>query len=296
MCLLPAGSTVLCHHPVVSVEIKSSIFMSFGAKAAERLANKIILITGASSGIGEATAREFAAAANGKILLILTARREDKLKSLSQQLSLIYPQIKIHSARLDVSEFSSLKPFITGLPKDFASIDVLVNNAGKALGRANVGEISQEEINGMFHTNVLGLINLTQEVLPIFKKKNAGDIVNIGSVAGREPYPGGAVYCASKAAVNYFSHSLRKETINSKIRVMEVDPGAVETEFSLVRFGGDAEAAKKVYEGTEPLGPEDIAEIIVFAVSRKAKTVIAETLVFPTHQAGAVHVHRGPLE
>ncbi|KAK7681113.1 hypothetical protein QCA50_015728 [Cerrena zonata] len=215
--------------------------MSFGSKAAQRLANKVILITGASSGIGEATAREITQAAAGNVKLILAARREDRL----------------------------------------------------TLGKDQVGDLLQEDIQGMFQTNVLGLINLTQAVLPIFKKKNSGDIVNIGSVAGHESYPGGSVYCSSKAAVKFFSQSLRKELINTKIRVLEVDPGAVETEFSLVRFKQDAQAAKKVYEGTTPLDASDIAEIIVFGLSRKQNTVIAETLVFPSHQASSVHVHKG---
>jgi len=263
-----------------------------GRKAAERLANKIILITGASSGIGEATAREFALAANGKIKLILTARRHDRLTTLSESLLKEFPDIKIHSAKLDVTAKDTIRPFITGLPSDFADIDVLINNAGKALGKAQVGEIEDEDIEGMFQTNVIGLINVTQAILPIFKAKNSGDIVNIGSVAGRDPYPGGAVYCASKSAVNFFTHALRKELINTKIRVLEVDPGAVLTEFSLVRFKGDSDQADSVYTGTQPLGPEDIAESVVFGVSRRQNTVIAETLVFPQHQASASHVYR----
>ncbi|KAK6464109.1 NADP(+)-dependent dehydrogenase [Scheffersomyces coipomensis] len=266
--------------------------MSFGKKAAERLANKIILITGASSGIGEATAREFAEASNGKIKLILTARRFDRLTSLSESLIKQYPDIKIHSAKLDVTVKESIKPFLSSLPHEFADIDVLINNAGKALGKANVGSIEDEDIDGMFQTNVLGLIHITQAVLPIFKAKDSGDIVNIGSIAGRDPYPGGAIYCATKSAVKFFSHSLRKELINTKIRVLEVDPGAVLTEFSLVRFKGDSDAADAVYKGTQPLGPEDIAESIVFGVSRRQNTVIAETLVFPQHQASASHVYK----
>lgn len=266
--------------------------MSFGSRAAERLANKIVLITGASSGIGAATAREFASAANGNIKLVLTARRVNRLDELKAELTKSYQSIQIHTAKLDVSDAAAIKPFFTELPKEFADIDVLINNAGKALGRDEVGSITNDDLQGMFQTNVLGLINVTQAVLPKFKAKNLGSIVNIGSIAGREPYPGGSVYCASKAAVKFFSHSLRKELISTRIRVLEVDPGAVETEFSVVRFHGDKAAADKVYEGTEPLTPEDIAEIIVFGVSRRENTVIAETLVFPSHQAGAVHVHR----
>lgn len=266
--------------------------MSFGTKVAERLANKIILITGASSGIGAATAHEFAAAAKGNIKLILTARRESKLADLAAELSKAYEPIRVHTAKLDVSDAASIKPFFHSLPREFADIDVLINNAGKALGKETVGEIADSDLQGMLQTNVIGLINMTQAALPIFKAKNSGDIVNIGSIAGREAYPGGSVYCASKAAVNFFTHSLRKELISTRIRVMEVDPGAVETEFSLVRFHGDDAAAKKVYEGTTPLTASDIAEIIVFGVSRRENTVIAETLVFPSHQAGASHIYK----
>jgi 3-hydroxy acid dehydrogenase/malonic semialdehyde reductase len=138
----------------------------------------------------------------------------------------------------------------------------------------------------MFNTNVHGLINMTQAILPIFlsRPNSSGDIINIGSIAGREGYPGGSIYCASKAAVRTFTDALRKELIHTRVRVIEVDPGQVETEFSLVRFGGDVNAAKKVYEGCEPLTPEDIAEIVVFAAGRRENVVLADTLVFPNHQ------------
>lgn len=263
--------------------------MSFGTKAAERLANKTILITGASSGIGAATAREFAAAAKGNIRLILAARRESRLKELESNLHNSFGGIKVHTSKLDVSDAGAIGSFLSTLPAEFQDIDVLVNNAGKALGRDQVGNIAAADINGMIQTNVLGLINMTQAVLPGLKKKNSGDIINIGSIAGREPYPGGSVYCASKAAVNYFTDSMRKELINTKIRVMEIQPGMVETEFSLVRYHGDKAAADDVYTGTEPLTAEDIAELIVFAATRKQNTVIAEQLVFPSHQAGSSH-------
>lgn len=268
--------------------------MSF--RTVHRLANKIVLITGASSGIGEATAREFALATNGQIKLILAARREDKLQQLKAELTKQFSNIKIYSSILDVTVKQSIHDFINKLPSDFADIDVLINNAGKALGLSKVGDIKEDDINGMIQTNVVGLINFTNEILPIFKKKNSGDIVNIGSIAGRDAYAGGSVYCASKAAVNYFTTALRKELINTPIRVMEVAPGAVLTEFSLVRFAGDTDRADQVYTDTDPLSAEDIAEVIVFACSRRQKTVIAETLIFPTHQGGSQVLHRGPLD
>jgi short-subunit dehydrogenase len=139
----------------------------------------------------------------------------------------------------------------------------------------------------MFSTNVTGLINMTQAILPIFKSRpdgGHGDIINIGSIAGREPYQGGSIYCATKAAVRSFTDAMRKELVATRIRVIEIDPGQVETEFSVVRFGGDKEKAKKVYEGVEPLTPDDIADIVVFAAGRRENVVLADTLVFPNHQ------------
>jgi 3-hydroxy acid dehydrogenase/malonic semialdehyde reductase len=139
----------------------------------------------------------------------------------------------------------------------------------------------------MFSTNVTGLIAMTQAILPIFKARadgGQGDIINIGSIAGREPYQGGSIYCATKAAVRSFTDAMRRELIATRIRVIEIDPGQVETEFSVVRFGGDKEKAKKVYEGVEPLTPDDIAEVVVFAAGRRENVVLADTLVFPNHQ------------
>lgn len=140
----------------------------------------------------------------------------------------------------------------------------------------------------MFATNVTGLVNMTQAILPIFKARGsdggAGDIINVGSIAGREPYPGGSIYCATKAAVRSFTEALRRENISNRIRIIEVDPGQVETEFSVVRFYGDKAAADKVYEGCEPLTPDDIAEVVVFAAGRRENVVIADTLIYPNHQ------------
>lgn len=266
--------------------------MSYGSSAAERLSGKTVLVTGASAGIGEATVRELASATNGLLKFILTARRLDKLQSLEKELQSQFPNIRTHCVQLDVSKLESIPQFVKSLPSEFADVDVLINNAGKALGREEVGEIAEKDIAEMFNTNVLALIMLTQLILPIFKAKNSGDIVNLGSIAGRDPYPGGAIYCPTKAAVKSFSHALRKELISTKIRVIEVDPGNVETEFSNVRFRGDLSKAKAVYAGTEPLVASDIAEIITFALTRKQNTVLAETLVFSTNQASALHLHR----
>lgn len=159
--------------------------------------------------------------------------------------------------------------------------------SGLVKGMAQAPSIKAEDIDIMFSTNVTGLINMTQAILPIFKSRpnnGQGDIINIGSIAGREPYQGGSIYCATKAAVRSFTDALRRELVSSRIRIMEIDPGQVETEFSVVRFYGDKEKAKKVYEGVEPLTPEDIAEVVVFAAGRRENVVVADTLVFPNHQ------------
>ncbi|KAK9456893.1 hypothetical protein V1511DRAFT_495594 [Dipodascopsis uninucleata] len=266
--------------------------MSFGSAAASRLAGKTILITGASSGIGRATAFEFANAANGDVKLILTARREASLIAIKEELEKTYSKAKVFPIVLDVSKLSEIDQFVDSLPEEVKDVDVLVNNAGMVHGVDQVGAIAQSDIDIMFQTNVFGLIALTQKLMPLFKAKGKGDIVNIGSIAGREPYPGGAIYCATKAAVKSFTETLRKELIATRIRVIEIDPGQVETEFSVVRFRGDKDKAEAVYKGVEPLVAEDIAEVIVFAVSRRENTVIADTLVFPSHQASALIMHR----
>jgi NADP-dependent 3-hydroxy acid dehydrogenase YdfG len=165
--------------------------------------------------------------------------------------------------------------------------DVVCDNSGLVKGVAQAPSISPADIDTMFSTNVTGLIAMTQAILPIFKARadgGKGDIINIGSIAGREAYQGGSIYCATKAAVRAFTDSMRKELIATRIRIIEIDPGQVETEFSVVRFGGDKEKAKKVYEGVEPLTPDDIAEVVVFAAGRRENVVLADTLVFPNHQ------------
>jgi len=154
---------------------------------------------------------------------------------------------------------------------------------------AQAPSIAEDDIAAMMNTNVTGLIHMTQEVMKVYKKRpngGAGDIINVGSIAGREPYPGGGIYCATKAAVRSFTDVLRKENISTRIRVMEIDPGQVETEFSVVRFNGDKAKADAVYANCEPLTPEDIAEVVVFAAGRRENVVIADTLIFPQHQGG----------
>lgn len=255
---------------------------------AKRLEGKTVLITGASSGIGKSTAQEFARTAPKNLKLILTARRIDSLKQLAADItSEVGSGVQVLPVQLDVSKPNEVAQLVQNLPKEFQQIDVLVNNAGLVRGVDKVGDIKTEDLDVMFATNVTGLINVTQAVLPQMKARGesgAGDIINVGSIAGREPYPNGSIYCATKAAVRSFTDAMRKELIATRIRVIEIDPGQVETEFSVVRFYGDKSKADAVYAGCEPLTPDDIAEIVVFTAGRRENVVVADTLVFPNHQ------------
>ncbi|RQM04539.1 hypothetical protein DH86_00004441 [Scytalidium sp. 3C] len=262
----------------------------------KRLEGKTIVVTGASSGIGRSTAFEFARTSPKNLRLILTARRIDTLKEIAAEIEKeVGTGVKVLPFKLDVSNPEEVRNFVSNLPEEWREIDVLVNNAGLVKGVAKAPEIAEEDINIMFSTNVTGLINMTQAVLPIFQKRpngGAGDIINIGSIAGREPYAGGSIYCATKAAIRSFTDSLRRELIATRIRVIEVDPGQVETEFSVVRFYGDKSKADAVYAGVDPLTPDDIAEVIVFAAGRRENVVLADSLIFPNHQAAATVMHR----
>ncbi|KXJ97260.1 short chain dehydrogenase [Microdochium bolleyi] len=276
--------------------------------AGRRLEGKTVLITGASSGIGRSTAFEFARTApNSGLKLVLTARRIDALRQIAADISKeTEGNVKVHVVQLDVSDSTAVRGFVAALPVEFSDIHILINNAGLVRGVAKAPEIAELDIEIMFQTNVTGLINMTQAILPIFQARGSqggeGDIINIGSIAGREPYVGGSIYCATKAAVRTFTESLRKELIATRIRVIGIDPGQVETEFSVVRFYGDKSKADAVYAyalpisslilGCEPLKPEDVAEVIVFAATRRQNVVIADTLILPSHQGAATIMHR----
>ncbi|KJK68223.1 short chain dehydrogenase [Aspergillus parasiticus SU-1] len=270
--------------------------MSSRSAMSKRLEGKTILITGASSGIGKSIAKEFARTSPGNLKLILTARRINNLREVAAEIHQEAGDgVKVLPVQLDVSKREEIEQFVPSLPDEFKDVDILVNNAGLVKGMAQAPDIKPGDMAVMFDTNVTGLINMTQAILPIFKTRpdgGRGDIINIGSIAGREPYQGGSIYCATKAAVRSFTDALRKELIATRIRVIEIDPGQVETEFSIVRFDGDKAKADAVYRGVEPLTGDDIAEIVVFAAGRRENVVIADTLVFPNHQAAAGIMHR----
>ncbi|TGZ79246.1 NAD(P)-binding protein [Ascodesmis nigricans] len=263
------------------------------------LAGKTVLITGASSGIGRSTAFEFSRT-QPDINLILAARRIETVQEVAKEIEAESGgRTKVLALKLDVSDLAAVKRFWeVEVPREWKErgVDVLVNNAGGVRGLEHVGEIAEEDVATMIGVNVMGLIGLTQHVVRHFKNDRGGkgDIVNIGSIAGREPYAGGSIYCATKAAVRSFSDSLRRENISNQIRVIEIDPGQVETEFSVVRFRGDKAKADAVYAGCDPLGPEDIAGVIVFAVGQRQGVVLADSLIFPQHQAGAGAVYKRP--
>ncbi|KAH9997292.1 NAD-P-binding protein [Russula vinacea] len=263
---------------------------------ASRLHGKTVLITGASAGIGAATAILFAKAGSN---LILLARRADQLEKVAEAASAAHKSaggqegVQIAVVQLDVTDRAQVSALWSKVPPDLRNVDILVNNAGGAHGIDRVGDIQDKDIDTMFATNVLGLISLTQLIIKDFKARNAGHVINIGSIAGRESYVGGSVYCATKAAVRAFTSSLLREVVDTPIRVTEIQPGLVETEFSIVRYRGDKSAADKVYDGLQPLTPEDIAEEVAWAASRPPHVNIAEVFVLPANQASATQISRG---
>jgi 3-hydroxy acid dehydrogenase/malonic semialdehyde reductase len=236
-----------------------------------------ILITGASSGFGEACARRFAQSGNR---LILAARNVNKLNTLASELN-----CATHVCQLDVRDSESITAMLGGLPEAFSSIDILVNNAGLALGLEPAWDTDLEQWECMLDTNCKGLIRLTRAVLPRMVERNSGHIVNIGSVAGNWPYPGGNVYGATKAFVQQFSRNLRCDLLGKNIRVSNIEPGMADTNFSLTRFSGDQEKADKVYDGTQPLTAEDIAETIYWVCSVPKHVNINTLELMPTCQA-----------
>lgn len=249
---------------------------------------QIAFITGASSGIGAACARKFAA---GGYTLLLNARNREKLQALQKELQTTYG-IEVILLPFDVRDRKAAEAALQQLPTEYQSIDVLVNNAGLALGIDKEYEGTEENYDTMIETNITALLMMTRLVVPGMVNRGKGHIINIGSVAGDAAYPGGSVYCATKAAVKILSDGLRMDLVNTPLRVTNVKPGLVETNFSITRFAGDKERADKVYQGIKPLTGEDIAEVVYFAASAPEHVQIAEVLVLATHQASGSLVYR----
>jgi NADP-dependent 3-hydroxy acid dehydrogenase YdfG len=249
---------------------------------------KIVLITGATSGIGKACARTFASEG---YQLILAARREERLQKLSDELIREHSS-KITTLQLDVRFKDQVEEKLSSLPEDWRKIDVFINNAGLSLGLDPLQDGIIEDWDVMIDTNVKGFLYVSRIVTSWMIKQNQGHVINICSIAGKEVYPNGNVYCATKHAVDALSKAMRIDLLPYGIRVTAVHPGAVETEFSEVRFKGDKERAKKVYEGFVPLHAEDIAEAIWYAASRKTHVNVNELTIMPTAQASAAIIFR----
>jgi NADP-dependent 3-hydroxy acid dehydrogenase YdfG len=240
--------------------------------------NKTAVITGASSGIGEATARGLAASG---FKVYVGARRIDRLETLAKEISGV-------ALVLDVASSDSVAAFA----EQVTTVNVLVNCAGGAVGTTSIVEAKDDEWNTMFQSNVLGLIRITKALIPKLIDSGNGHIVNIGSIAGLEAYPGGAGYTAAKHGVVAISQTLRQELMGNPVRVTEIDPGMVETEFSVVRFGGDRDRAAKVYEGITPLTADDVADAVVWAVTRPSHVNVDQIVIKPLAQVSAQVVHR----
>jgi serine 3-dehydrogenase len=252
------------------------------------LKGKNVLVTGASSGIGRACAEGFAV--HG-CRLLMVARRKDRLDALADTLREDH-RVEVLTDALDVRDRGAVESWVDGLADNWRDIDILVNNAGLARGLSPLHEGDVEDWEEMIDTNVKGLLYVTRAVLRGMVARGRGHIINIGSIAGHEVYPGGNVYCASKHAVTALNRALGIDTLGTGVRVSSVDPGMVETEFSLVRFHGDGERASGVYRGIDPLTPEDAAEAVLFCATRPANANVRELILMAGAQASAVHAHR----
>ncbi|HYH83093.1 MAG TPA: SDR family oxidoreductase [Longimicrobium sp.] len=246
-----------------------------------------MLITGASAGIGAACARAFAAEG---ARLLLVARRAERLQELGDKLR--GNGADVYALEMDVRDGSAVAQTVASLPAEWSTIDVLVNNAGMGRGMDKLWQGAPADWDEMVDTNVKGLLYVTRAVLPGMVERGHGHVINLGSVAGHEVYPGGAVYCATKHAVGAITRGLRMDVLGTGVRVSTVDPGMVETEFSVVRFHGDEERAKNVYRNMNPLTPDDIAETVLWVATRPPHVCIDEIIIKPTDQASATMVHR----
>jgi len=252
------------------------------------LSGKIVFITGASSGIGAACAEAFARAG---ARLLLCARREERLAELANRLRGKY-QTDIHTFWLDVRDSAQVTAALGNLPENWQAIDILVNNAGLSRGLEPVQNGHLTDWNEMIDTNVKGLLYVTRAVLPGMVARGTGHVIQIGSVAGHWVYPGGAVYCATKHAVNAINQGLKQDLLGTGVRVSSVDPGMVETEFSIVRFHGDQERASAVYQNMTPLTADDVADAVLYCATRPPHVNINEIILMPTDQSSPTLVHR----
>ena len=250
-----------------------------------RLQGKLVLVTGATAGIGEATAKLFA---ESKCNLAITGRREERLQSLKKELEKDF-DIKVFTGAFDIRDRDACAEFLESL---ISPVEILVNNAGLAKGVDAVYDASFDDWDTMIDTNIKGLLTMTRLITPSMKQRNSGHVINIGSIAGHEAYPGGSVYCATKHAVKAITEATKKDLHGTEIRVSMVSPGLVETEFSDVRFKGDEERAEKVYKGYKALTAVDIAEIVHFIANRPPHVNIMDTIVFPVAQSSASMVHK----
>ena len=249
---------------------------------------KTIFITGATSGFGKAIAYKFA---EHGYQLIITGRREDRLRAIEKEISELHGT-KIQSLSYDIRDQEATKNSINSLPHDFKTIDVLVNNAGLAAGFSTIQEGNTEDWDLMIDTNIKGLLYTSRLIMPMMINAGKGHIINMSSIAGKEVYPKGNIYCATKFAVDAITKSMRIDMLEHGIKVTSIDPGAAETEFSQVRFGGNSERAKKTYEGYEPLKPEDIADIVFFVATRPAHVVLNDIEVTCTAQANTQNFYK----
>jgi Short-chain alcohol dehydrogenase of unknown specificity len=249
---------------------------------------KIALVTGATSGIGRATALLLA---ENSYSLILTGRRKEELESLKKEIEVKFKG-DVLPLSFDIRDKSQVDTAIQNLPERWRKIDVLINNAGLAAGLSHVQDGLEDDWERMIDTNLKGLLYITRRVAPIMAERKSGHIINIGSIAGTEVYENGNVYCATKHAVDALSKAMRIDLLKDNIRVSQVRPGMVETEFSIVRFHGDESMAKNVYEGLTPLFAEDIAQTILFILTRPPHVNINDIVVTPTQQASAIYVTR----
>jgi 3-hydroxy acid dehydrogenase/malonic semialdehyde reductase len=252
------------------------------------LKDKIVFITGASAGIGRSCARAFAAEG---ARILMCARRADRLKTFAAELKTEFG-VPVHHFGLDVRSQSAVEKAVEGLAKDWKGIEILVNNAGLSRGLDKLHQGCLSDWEEMIDTNVKGLLYVSRAVIPRMVERGSGHVINIGSIAGYEVYPGGNVYCATKFAVRALTKGLRLDLNGTPIRVSEVAPGLVETEFSMVRFHGDTDRAGKVYQGLTPLSPDDIADAVLVCATRPPHVNISLMIVMPTAQASATMVHR----